>query len=97
MNDQIKFVKKLDFDFETDNPIEIMKTLASYEDTFLRCARNHATTTSASATSQVLTMIVFVEGSSGKTSILIGQLRVRFVLLFHFNIMHIQGSLKCMF
>ncbi|XP_026319467.1 uncharacterized protein LOC113229980 [Hyposmocoma kahamanoa] len=67
MNDQIKVVKKFNFDLETDHPMEILKTIASYGDTFLRCSSNHATTTSASATAQVLTMMVFVEGGSDFT------------------------------
>lgn len=66
MNDQIKVVKENNIDFDTDCPIEIVKTIVSYEDTFLRCSGNHAVTSSASTMAQMLTMMVFVEGSSGK-------------------------------
>lgn len=76
MKDQIKVVKEMNIDYETDRPIEIVKTIISYEDTFLRCSGNHAVTSSASSMAQMLTMMVFVEGSSGK-DVYTGCLRTR--------------------
>lgn len=67
MNDQIKVVKELNFDIEADHPVEILKSILSKQDAFMRCAGNHGITSSASAAAQFFAMMVFLEGSSGKT------------------------------
>lgn len=67
MKDQMKIVKKMNCIIRTDHPIQLLETIAGSADTMSQCALNHANTSSASTASQMIAMMVLVEGSEGKS------------------------------
>ncbi|XP_049869624.1 putative phosphoenolpyruvate synthase [Pectinophora gossypiella] len=64
MDHAVKMLKDLKLDVDTEDPMQLLETLADQEQVLYQCGAAHVTTSSASSVSQLIAMAVLTEGAS---------------------------------